>query len=494
MELFSGLFIILLTALVAFFAGRYSRFPAFWDKEWCSFDLVSLHRRSTGLVDAILLVDQKNGKILFADERAASFYGLESKELEGMGFKELLTEKENWLLPGQFTEQTHLDKQGDRIPVEVTSSEVRYLGRNAILIAVRSIREKRREERDADVQKAVIDASYNGIGIINLDRKGCPLIDANPALINAFEMPGEKVLGSSFFELLPDQVEDGTIRRRIQEGKGWKGEFGVDDGNGERWFYMSIDPLESSEKMERILAVVCQDITEKRKAENNLVDAIVRTQQKERRRLANDLHDGVGQSLTAANVYLKTMEKKWKKGEAEKGMEHLPMVSDLLQKGGEEIRNISHDLMPDTLKEYGLPRAIREMIGELDDGDDSLRIRFHTGLDPDRRHSLELETSLFRICQELINNAVRHSEADELRLTLEETQGEIVLEASDNGKGFDPEHLEGDGIGLKGLQDRVDEMHGTFEMDACPGEGAYFRISAPIQQERRSWETNTLSV
>ncbi len=494
MEYLSLIITLSLTALGGFLVGRFTKPTGLSDQSWCSIDLNGQSLPSGGLVDALLIVDGNSGRILFGDERAAQFYGLPSKDLKGKKYSEMLGDapRHSPFLAGQHFRQTHFDRGGNELPVEVTSCSVRYKGKDAVLVCVRGSREKSHKEKEADIRKAAIDATYNGVGILSKDREGCPLVDANPSLFKALEMPEEKVIGAPFLELLPDQGVRREIQEKILEGKGWKGELRVDDGRGERWFFMSIDPMELSEGEEGFLAVVCQDITENRMAENRLVDAIVQTQQQERKRVANDLHDGVGQTLTAANVYLKTMEKKWRKGQAEEGMEHLPMVSDLVYKGVEEIRNISHDLMPDTLKEYGLIRAIRQLIREVDEGSEAIELRFHTALNPEMRRNESLEGGMYRVCQEIINNSLRHSEATRIDLKLKENDQDLILEAEDNGKGFDPSRIEkGEGLGLSGMKDRVRSLNGTVEIDGKPGKGAFFRVRLPHFQEEQIWEKST---
>lgn len=483
---------------VAFFIGvglRGHCVTEFWSKDRCSLDLNGQELPSEGLVDGLLIVDPISSNVRFADERAALFYGISSKELVGRKYASLLSDNKrssHAYVPGEVHYEEHRNAEGVGVKVYTTTSSVRYRGRDALLVAVKNVQERSDKEQKAEVRKEVIDATYNGVGILRLDNEDvCPLIDANPALVRALEMPEDKVIGAPFFDLLPEEKDRRAIKERMFRGEGWSGELRVDDGKGERWFIMSIDPMKASDDDASFFAVVCQDITEKRLAENRLVDAIVQTQQRERKRMANDLHDGVGQTLTAANVYLKSMEKKWRKGEPEKAMHHLPMVSELVHKGVGEIRSISHDLMPDTLKEYGLVRAVRQMIQEVEEGAEGIRISFNTKLDPEKSRNELIEGTMYRICQEILNNVIRHAEASRLDLELKEQDGILQLEAHDDGKGFDPEESSRKGgSGITGLRERVASVNGSVEVDAAIGKGTFFRVCLPLNTEQRIWERN----
>lgn len=498
MDLFAEPTILIAIVLLAFTAGRFSTLPGFLKRDRCAVDLDSEELSSGRVIDALLLVDPWKGKILFADERAVRFYGMSASRIEGRTYAELMgmeRDRAGTPIPGKDPRELHYDAEGKERLVEVNSSMVRYRMRHAILVALRSVEENSENERASEVRKAAIDATYNGVGILRKDGRSWPLVDANPALVEILEMPREEVLGADFFDLLPDQEEERSIQEKMKQGKGWKGELRVDDGREERWFFLSIDPMRGKgSEEEGYHAVVCQDITEKRRAETQLVDAIVQTQQQERKRVANDLHDGVGQTLTAANVYLKSMEKKWKKGEPERGMEHLPMISDLLNKGVEEIRNISHDLMPDTLKEYGLVRGLRQICREADDASEELAIHFNTKADPEKRWEDRIEGGMYRICQEIVNNTLKHSEANSLVLSLTDKDPELILEARDDGRGFDPDQVEEkNGAGLRGLKERAQDLGGDLRIDTEPGKGTYFKVTLSKGKKEATWEKNTLS-
>lgn len=490
MDLLTGALIFLAGIGSALLLKPLSLLSSIWWDNWCSIDMNSEALSSETLLDAVLVLNARDGKILYADRRASRFYGRSPEEMKGRYYTELMGigEKKMSFIPGESFRETHYDVQGNELPVEVSSKMVIYKMRNAIFVAIRSARDNTEKEREAEVRKAAIDATYNGIGIIRKEEKDFLLVDANPALVRILEMPSERMIGTSFFKLLPDQEDRKVIEGRIMEGEGWKGEIRVDDGRDERWFFISIDPMEES----NYFALVCQDITEKRTADTRLIDAIVQTQHQERKRMATDLHDGVGQTLTAANVYLKTMEKKWEKGQVEEGMEHLPTVTDLLNKSVEEIRNISHDLMPNTLKEYGLIRALRRMIGEMQEGAEKSKIVFNTPLSPEKKWNEEVEGTMYRIAQEILNNTLRHSEADELIMTLRESDDELILESRDNGKGFDPKRLsEQEGQGLEGIKERATAVHGRAVIDSAPGKGTSFRVSLPLKTEHLEWEKST---
>ena len=218
------------------------------------------------------------------------------------------------------------------------------------------------------------------------------------------------------------------------------------------------------------------------KLENNLtkeklLDSVLETQDSERARIAKELHDGVVQSLTAVSLNLGLLRSSLSKYD-EKTLFHYEKCSDNLSKTIDEIRTISHTLMPRVIAELGLINAIEGLISDMNSLTE-INIDFVANLeiDPDEK----LKISIYRIVQELTNNAYKHSSADNLIIQLLEYPDYVSLMVEDDGVGFDKESVleTKDCFGLYSLESRVNAVGGTLELDTKPSNGTNVFISFP---------------
>jgi signal transduction histidine kinase len=144
-------------------------------------------------------------------------------------------------------------------------------------------------------------------------------------------------------------------------------------------------------------------------------------------------------------------------------------IIQLVDDSCKEVRSVSHNMMPNALLKNNLEAAIREFIYKLDQ--QVLKVHLYAqGLD--ERLDSNIETILYRIIQECVNNVIKHSGANTLDITIIKEPGEITATIEDNGKGFDTTDKEKfEGIGLKNMRTRVDYLKGTIDFDSSPGNG-----------------------
>jgi PAS domain S-box-containing protein len=228
------------------------------------------------------------------------------------------------------------------------------------------------------------------------------------------------------------------------------------------------------------------DITARRRAEDaarRLSGRILSLQDDERRRIARELHDSLGQYLVSLKVNLDLLS------DAVKGARENAIVSECLQTAEEclsETRTISHLLHPPLLDEAGFTSAARWYAEGFAE-----RSGFHVNLDipPDLgRLDRDLETTLFRILQEALTNVHRHSGGSMVRITLQSDAEQVQLQISDNGKGIPEERLrrlkEDDsatGVGLAGMRERVRELGGWLAISS-PIPGTTITVTIPVLQ------------
>ena len=212
--------------------------------------------------------------------------------------------------------------------------------------------------------------------------------------------------------------------------------------------------------------------------QNELFNAIVTTQDMERKRIAQDIHDSLGSVLSAAKLKLSSLEESkmiLSAGQLENYQDSLA----LLDEASTELRNISHNIMPATLSKLGLEAALQNLIGKIA-VHSNMQINFTThGLE--NRIEENTEMSIYRIVLELINNIVKHAAAKKVTLQLIKYPTYINLVIEDNGVGFNFEKImeEKKGIGMGNIFSRVDYLKGTIEIDSLPGKGTTVIIEIP---------------
>jgi PAS domain S-box-containing protein len=237
------------------------------------------------------------------------------------------------------------------------------------------------------------------------------------------------------------------------------------------------------------------DITERKAAERRLAEysarlgtlsrRVLTVQEEERRAVARELHDELGQVLTAVRLNLQTLRRR--STDAALG----PVFEDglaLLETAIAEVRALSTRLRPTILDDLGLEAALRSHL-------ERSRVRAELDLDcdirlPSRRLDPAVETACFRIVQEAMTNALRHAGASRLAVALGVVNGELMLSVRDDGRGFDlaaaARHAaRGESAGLSGMEERAQLAGGRLEMNTAPGRGTEVRVLFPLAEEAR---------
>ena len=232
-----------------------------------------------------------------------------------------------------------------------------------------------------------------------------------------------------------------------------------------------------------------RDISEKKKAheaERNYSRRVIDAQEAERRRISRELHDQVGQILTAVKMNLHVLRHKCTQPEI------LLSINDnlkVIDEAVDQIRDLSVDLRPLLLDDLGLVVALRWYLGRQT-RNLGIPAKFISGsLDEDDRFSSELETACFRIVQEGVTNIVRHARATRISVRLERALSDLILLITDDGAGFDARMLRtGSGtptLGLRGMEERAQALGGTITIDSAPALGTEICARFPIKGEKR---------
>ena len=171
---------------------------------------------------------------------------------------------------------------------------------------------------------------------------------------------------------------------------------------------------------------------EKRDMEKNLLNAIIQAEETERKRFAKDLHDGLGPILSTVKMSMSSITRIEKDDQTKKILRNADIIIDEAIKS---IREISNNLSPHILNNFGLNKAMRNFINKINLSD-AIKINFVSNIENERFDS-NTEVVLYRVVCELINNTLKHAGATSIRITLEKKLNMINCEYKDNGKGFE---------------------------------------------------------
>jgi PAS domain S-box-containing protein len=220
------------------------------------------------------------------------------------------------------------------------------------------------------------------------------------------------------------------------------------------------------------------DLTEKKRVEREHLISLIQAQDFERERIARELHDDLGQYLTAIQLNVNTLEQYCGKQNQVEADEIFEKLNIILFDTIRELKSISRDLMPGVLMNFGLVKGLQNLCENFTSHDLQVSLQVYNV-------EVILETSvnvaLYRITQELLNNAVKHGKAKEINVQLIQNDKSVVLTVEDDGVGFDINlSLQDGGLGIKNIQSRVIALGGNFSFDSRNNYGTSVLIEIPF--------------
>lgn len=225
----------------------------------------------------------------------------------------------------------------------------------------------------------------------------------------------------------------------------------------------------------RVVGVV-RDITREKFEGERLIATILETEDKERKRLAKEIHDSLGQNLTAAFMHFEVVRLDLK-NVGEKVVKNFNRGFEFLNTCINESRDIAYNLMPKAISDYGYISSVTNLLQNLK-GASLIEFDFFTNMN-ELRLKENVELGLYRITQEAINNILKYSEAAKASIQLIEHEDLVQLSIEDNGLGFDCMNLVNNTMGLRSMENRVKALSGTFIIESAPGKGTYINIEVP---------------
>lgn len=211
-----------------------------------------------------------------------------------------------------------------------------------------------------------------------------------------------------------------------------------------------------------------------------LMAATFRGQEEERKRLAEDLHDGIGTMLSVTKMSLNQVERHINGDATIRTSLQIQKTRAMLDETMTNVRRISRDLVPTTLDRFGLLPALEELADRASEGELEVRLDCPDALD---RLTPALNLMLYRIAQELVNNAIRHARARHIAVQLYCLDNEVRLSVIDDGVGFDFDRImedKGRGLGLRNIESRLSVVDGHVTFDVAPGRGSEIHVQVRL--------------
>lgn len=444
--------------------------------------------------DAIWLRDA-GGRMLLVNEAACRLLGYTAAELMATRSEQLIHPSDpgtaariDALRRGDVLrlERIMRHKDGHAVPVEAV---LHRLADGNLQVITRDISERKAAEERF---RSMVEGAPNAM--IMADETG-RIVLANAQAERMFGYTRQELIGQAVEMLVPHAHRRShvTLREDYQRepqlrsmGAG-RDLHGVRKDGSEVPVEIGLNPINTSEGR-RVLASII-DITARREAEarerqymedlRTMSQQLLQAQETERRAIARELHDEVGQSLTATRLNLRDLEQQAAGGPlAPRLGDTSNIVADLLGK----VRQMSLDLHPSVLDDLGLAAALRWCV-RTRAGGSGLEVQFDIAPGLPRFPGMT-EITLFRVFQEALSNVLKHADAKRLTVILQYEAGRLEMVMLDDGRGFTPEAarkhaLSGGSLGMVGMEERTRLAGGTLVVDSAPGQGAEIRVILP---------------
>ncbi len=403
----------------------------------------------------------------------------------------------------QIYEAEAWKKTGDKVWMEVSLKRGRVRGQDCLLALIRDITDRKQTEenlRESERKfRTLFDSSYDAV--LMLDEQG--IFDCNQKTIEMFGLSSkEELLGRNPGEFSPKFQTDGSrsimaaterLEKALQEGKC---HF--------EWIHHRSDGMKIVTEIllnrveiggKKVVQALIRDIGERKRADEkirkyqenlrNLALEISLLQERERRQIAIDLHDHIGQNLAFAKMKLGGV---LETAQPEKLAESIREIYALVDQTIRDTRSLVFELSPPVLYELGFAAGIDWLV-ESFQREHGIRVECEQDPEPIPLEE-DMQIVLFQIIRELLVNVAKHARANHVRVTVRRTGGHIRIGVMDNGVGFNPSLLsmsrgECDGFGIFSIRERMNYLGGEFHIESNARSGTRIILRAPLKKKRK---------
>lgn len=450
-------------------------------------------------LDAGVIITTREARVVMTNRTAQELFGLTSEEFETLdmramhvsdhAYEQFLTEALPLVDAGGLFRAEILLQRADGTPFDAELSMRRLDETGKRLVMIRDISERKRTERrlleSEDSFRSLVSESPFGMHVYRLEGERLILQKANAAAEALTGQSADKLVGMSLTDAFPalsgTQIEQAYQRIAREGGTFHTDLFEYDDASIKGAFEVTAFSTAPG-----FVAVAFADVTARQQADERerrykdrlraLTAELTSAEDRERRRLAEELHDRVSQNLAAARIRLRQAET-FGVGE---GLDDVSKATRLIEGAIEETRAITTELFPPVLYELGLSAAVHWLCDEFERVHEITCIRSIEDLQCDND---EARAVMFRAARELLTNVAKHSRSRSARISLDADEGWICLRVVDAGIGFDPERVAGatsdSGFGLFSIRERLPHVGGMIDIHSAPGKGTMVRVILP---------------
>lgn len=436
--------------------------------------------------DAIILTDISTGKIFDINEGCTQMTGFTKKESIGKSTVELNI----WTSIEDRQRYIELLKQGSvrnfeveiriksgKVITSLISADIININNNPYVLAIiRDISNRKEAELKLKLSEEKFRNIFNSTSdLIAITKTDGTIININQAVIDNSGISFEKLLGLNIYRIISEDYRNEVEKRKKDLNRGKELPVIELEGfnkDGE------LIPLEVVSKIidyenEKAILIVARNIKDRKDLERKLLSAIIETEEKERQRLASDLHDEVGPLLSSMKMYINMLTTN---KEEQKSKYIIEQLNLLAEESIHNIREVSAALNPYLVKRYGLKTAIESF---FEKSKSLIGIQFITNIE-NKRFPINLETVYYRIIKELYNNTIKHSNAGNVKVELNYINTMLVLNYEDDGKGFILEESFADkkkGMGLQNIVNRIKMIDGKYSFNTNKKRGFNFELT-----------------
>jgi PAS domain S-box-containing protein len=453
--------------------------------------------------EGIWIIDEK-GLIKFANRRMREITG--HNTLENRSIYDLTDQENQKLLAGVMAqnrrnnvaqEELDLTCKNQSLASAIMSSvplfeDGHFVGAFAMFSDITALRETEKRFRKIFAEAAI------SISLVDMDGQ---LLDANPAFLKMLGYEKHEVLGKSFQDLL--HQEDARISARLFKEL-WEGQREsysrenryLHKDNRVIWGQVTVSMLRDTGGLPQFAITMIADITDRKKAEEDirtyqeqlqsLASLLSLTEERERRRLATDLHDHIGQALAISKIKLGVLQKSVI---AEDQAKPLGEVRELIEQMIHDTRSLTFELSLPILYELGFEAAVEWY---------AKHVRSQHGIMVDVQKDMlpipmddEIKVLLFRSVRELMINIVKHAQARNARVTIRREGGDVNIDVEDDGVGIqdvrrDPRLKSNGGFGLFSIRERLHYLGGRVQVESGNGQGTRITLMVPLQNAKKA--------
>jgi len=347
-----------------------------------------------------------------------------------------------------------------------------------VITVVRDVSDRVRAEtalRENEERLGAILSSLHETAIVVYDSDGRVLSAwTGPGMEERYGLEAREACGRRLRDIYPSPIgEERTARIRevLRTGESVLDEYTATFPGGRFWLETTLSPMRDASGNVVAAVAFVRDTTERNQAETALRNAhakLVNAQERERRRLAGELHDSIGQAMIAAHYRIESLRAEARSSGAVSLANQLDELATQCNELIREVRQVGHGLFPPTLEQLGLAAALRQLLTVCKLAGIEAAVRVPEDVEA-LRVGEDAEIGLFRIAQEAVHNAIRHAGCRTLHVELTCANSRFTLAVVNDGEPFRPERAAGKGLGLNSMRERAEAIGGTLTITSKPG-------------------------